>query len=625
MARAGAGRAGTRLDTGLLLLVGLATLLVVAIVPGLEQPGTAPRTALLVAGVPGVLVFLFLGRRERGARRGAIPGAPALLAAVPLAAGVAGALRLAASAEGPAAFRELLPLAALCGLATAGAAATSAEPERGARVLVAPLAAALLLASLAGLAQAWLGWDGLPTARPPAGPFVNRNVAAQALVPLLALLLPASAVLRSRGGRLLVGAAALAGGAFLLATRSRGGWVAGLAALAVVLAVDRPWRRASGRPGRLLVGTCLAAGILLGAVAPVAGREPLPSVRRAVSLALEGGEGSLAVRSALRANTAALVLAHPLLGVGPGRFRVAYADWHAARRPTPGYGPSRRPVHVHCDLLEWAAELGVPAAAALFALLAGGAAWAARRGWTGGGDAAASLGTGAAAGIAGLLVHSLASFPFHSPASGGLGFLLAGVGWGLAPAPPGLPARAPGWSGPVRRVLAAILVAWCLAGLVTAVQLLAGQRHLAAAMDALAAGDCPRAVREARAVYAWESWNRRDVGRAAGVIFRCDRSAGSLPWIERAAALDPGSLVLALDLGARRLKAGDPDGALASYRRALEIDPGSGRAWLGVAMASLARGDRTTARDACARALAAEDRGAGGAIDAFCRRNGLVQ
>ncbi len=609
------------------VLAAFLVLLVLAIVPGLERPGRAARLALLVGCGPWV--FLLVAASAAGGRRGgvAVPGRAVALVLVPLASLLLGVVRFLPGPEGPAVLRDALPLVTLLAAFLVGFATFRRAPAATARVLAPAAAGALLLASLAGLAQAWLGWEGLPVARPPAGPFVNRNVAAQALVPLLALLVPAAGVLRSRGGRLLLVLAASSGAAFLLATRSRGGWVAATAALLAGLAGAIATRRAerpawNGAAPRLLL-VALLAGSIVGALVPVRRIEPLPSVGRALALAVSGEEGSLDVRRALRENTWAMALAHPVLGVGPGRFRVAWADWHAARRPTPGYGLEKRPDHAHCDPLEWAAELGFPAAAALLFLLAGGGLLSARAA-AGEHEEAEVLAWRVAvtAGVAGLLVHSLASFPFQSPASAFLGFFLAGSGWGLAAR--NRPDRGAGGSG-THRVVPVLLAVLGVAGAVTAVQHLSGQRALARALASWSRGDCPSAVSAARDVFRREPWNRRDLGLAAGVLFRCDRSPAILPWLEKAYALDPGSLVLALDTGARRLKAGRPSDALACYRRALEIRPDLDRAWLGVAMASLALGDEAGAGEACRRALAVPASDVRSTIEAFCRGNRLVE
>jgi len=597
-------------------------LLVVAVCPGLEQPGRVARLALLIGCGPWVFLLALDARRPRGGG-GSAPASAVALAFLPFLALVAGVLRFLPGPEGPAVLRDALPLAVLLAAGWTGLETFRRAPRATARALAPAATGALLVASLAGLAQAWFGWQGLPVVHPPAGPFVNRNVAAQALVPLLALLVPAATVFRSRGGRVILALASSSGAAFLLATRSRGGWVAAATALLVGGLVARRVGLSPRRwpAGRLLLLALLAGGVV-GALVPVRRIEPLPSVGRALTLAVSGEEGSLAVRRALRENTWAMAVAHPVLGVGPGRFRVAYADWHDARRPTPGYGPAKRPVHVHCDPLEWAAELGFPGALALLVLLGAGALLAARFPSTG--DEPAELrgwGVAAAAGVGGLLVHSLASFPFHSPASAFLGFLLAGSGWGLAARGRDTGVR----GGVVRRAALAFLVVLGIGGGITAFQLVSGQRALARALAAWSRGDCTAAVTEARRVFLREPWNRRDLGLAAGVLFRCDRSPSALPWLERAYALDPGSLVLALDTGARRLKAGRPADALASYRRALAILPDLDRAWLGVAMASVDMGERAAAREACRRALAAPVGGARQAIEAFCRGNRLVE
>jgi O-antigen ligase len=565
----------------------VAGVLPLAIAPALVHPGRSARELVLLAGLA-----LVAGHRLVTARRTRLAPRFAALLVLPVAAGLWGVLAAPASQRPAVGFALVLGMLPwVYGLIAAGAGAD--EAERIERSVFAGAAVGLGVVALIGVLQTWAGLAWLPQARPPAGTFVNRNVAGQALVALVPLAAAVAAGAGRRGLRTAAGLAAAAGVVFLAATRSRGAWIAVLVAWTLAAAVLVLRSRGRARRRVLAMAGGVAALAIVAALIPVRGAVELPSARRALALLAQPGSGSQAVRAALAANTAALVADHPWTGAGPGRFAAVYPLYQREVRPTPDFGLDRRPDHAHLDALELAAHYGAPAAASLLVLLGWGALLALRRAWEAPGPVAAARAAAAFAAMAGVLVHGLVSFPLQSPASAWLVFVLAGCSFGQ---------RAGAASAPARRGLETWLVVLLVPGLVLALVDLRHQGQLARAVRLHAEGRCEAALPPARAA-AGSSLRREVGGLGAMIVFECDRRpAPSLDALEPALARDPHNLNLLLATGARRLKAGRAGGAEAAFRHALEIEPGLGRAWLGVAMSAQARGRPGEVEAACRRA-----------------------
>ena len=148
------------------------------------------------------------------------------------------------------------------------------------------------------------------------------------------------------------------------------------------------------------------------------------------------------------------------------------------------------------------------------------------------------------------------------------------------------------------------------------------QEALGLSLEAYAAGDAARAAQLALAP-GGHRFRARTRGLASMLLFETEKDARlTLPTLEGALAGDPHNLNLLLATGARRLKLGDAQGALEAFRHALRIDDSLGRAWLGVAMGELERGDRAEASRACLRALRSDP--APPAAEVFCLGNRLA-
>lgn len=577
-----------------LVWAGVLFVVLVLLIPGLERPGEAPREAWLMVSVPLLLVLT-------GFRGGWNPslwlgGALGLVLVLGLAS-----LATVPASEHWCVARDLGILA----IPWLAAWIVSGEKQSVNQRLGQAGVWALWVLAPIGLAQAWFGWEGIPQARPPAATFANRNVAAETLVVLIPLALTALKSARSVRGRFIVALSGGLGTAFLIATRSRGGWVAALVGWGAGLlllgwtqrgqfvSVWHEWRI----PALAFLIPSLAALIV-----PVRGAEPLPSVMTTVTtFSREGAEGSLAIRSALRQNTLAMIEEHPLLGVGPGRFAVIYPLFQSRVIATPGFGTERQPEHVENDFLETAAELGIPAGLVLFGLIGWGLIRAGRfallendgenRGWWG-----ASV-----AGITGILVHGLVAFPLQSPSSALLFWILIGRTF-VPPSPinKGTILR--------RQIFGAVGLALLGLGAFTAYHELCAQKLLGTALESRRTGLTAPVATDARTAAETAPWVRRDRALAAILVFDSEKDpAASLAVLEPALERHPNHLNLLLATGARRLKAHRPAEAEQAFRHALFIKDDFGRPWLGLAMSLDAQSRRPESNDACRHALRFND------------------
>ncbi|GAB4368943.1 MAG: hypothetical protein Kow0062_02450 [Acidobacteriota bacterium] len=575
----------------------------VAWAPGTLQPGQLGRQFALIVGCL-LLAGDTLVRRPPVRPLGR--GGPWLLLAWPAAVAIVGVVRMPSPMRTDTGWDAvLLALPWLFALLVWRRASTDERHDRvEAGVCLSALWASAAI-GLTGILQYWAGLPMFEQARPPAATFVNRNVAAQALVAILPLALAALPGLRTQAARWAGLAAVGAGVALAVATRTRAAWAAllvGLLVGAVLYVFASPRRRV-----RAVAGTAafMAACALVAALVPAPRETRLPGVVRTVRLLAEGGEKSGEIRAALRANTAAMIRMRPLLGHGPGLFPVAYVRFHAAVRPTPEFGVERHPLHAHADALEYAAELGIPAAAMLALFLVGGALGAARQALRAQDAVGAARAAARAAAVTGVLLHGLFSFPLRSPASASLAIVAAALGWISQP-------RAGG-----RRVVEAGIVMPLLVLLLLAPRVYRAEREIRDAVAWQARGDCRRALPAARRAMA-RTPNRETAGIAAAVVFSCETDpVRSLVPLEQALARWPGNPNLLLSVGARRTKAGDLAGAEAAFRQATELLPDLGRAWFGLALVADRRGLPERAAAHCRRALA--DPGLPAEARSYCR------
>ncbi len=231
-------------------------------------------------------------------------------------------------------------------------------------------------------------WPDMTSDYPLAGPLGYQNAngafAVQALV--------AAAILVAASTSHLARAAAIAAVALFAAVPfvigSVGAAVSSIVVLAVGSLVILGWWRGWGTAA--LLGGMLA--VLLGTVALGASYVPQQATSSGIV-----EEGFTETRLALWHDALAIAIAHPLIGVGPGRFievsQVASAD------------PDTR--HAHQEYLEMAAETGFVGGLLLVMLVGWAMIRTGRRG-----DSIAAL---AASAVAALAIHASVDYVMHFP------------------------------------------------------------------------------------------------------------------------------------------------------------------------------------------------------------------
>ncbi len=336
---------------------------VLGFVPTLLDPFAVPKADLVaLLGVPALAAALVLARRERFVP---LDGAIAAWCAVSLLATFAGiAPRL--SWLGEIGQREgLRTTLALAGLYAAARTARATRLAHATWLVAASLAATYALIQCSGHDPlAWGRQAFYPGAH---GAFVLRpgstlgNANLLGVVLATALALACARVVLGRGERAwLVPAIAVLATA-TVATLSRGALLAAACGVLAALALSWP-RRSAGAPGRaaLALGSALLPALAWSAIVL---RAPL-AARAAEGL---GGESSPA-RLEFARGVLALLREHPLLGVGPDAFGLAFPRvMSPALWRTEWLG---LPAHAHAVPLQVLATLGVAGSLAGLAWLA---------------------------------------------------------------------------------------------------------------------------------------------------------------------------------------------------------------------------------------------------------------
>lgn len=323
----------------------------------------------------------------------------------------------------------------------AGLFAVAAQPAMGAAVVAAirPLAAVVGLLAGFGLLR-FFGWIetrgeyltlsfytlGSPIVRLTSVAW-NPDYFALFLVmtipPLLALALASG---RRTGIRVLAGAAVALGSVALVCTFQRAAYVTLVMALGVLAVLFQRVRRTGVAPWLLAGAVSVVAVAVLDTLA-LRGH----ALERLALLAED--ENRLRLwKTALR-----MALAHPLLGVGTGRFAFFFREY--AGDLGRGFGPFWGSAHsLYLHLLAEQGLVGLVSFVVLFA----GLWWAAARRLEAlDGSRAVAL-AGLLAALAGWLVYGLVQFTFRIPALVYLAALFAGTVAALAlPAPPRLSRR----------------------------------------------------------------------------------------------------------------------------------------------------------------------------------------
>ena len=556
---------------------------------------------------------------SRPARPGAQAwAAAAWVAAVALSTAFSLAPRLSWLGE-PSQREGLLTALALAGLHL-GSRLAHRDESQVRTTLTVMLGAGAIAAAYAQLQLAGLDpipWQGTHTyatagalALRPAGPLGNPILLGAVLATVLPVALVRLASARGDAARLVPAAALVA--ASLIATLSRGAWLAAAAAAAVGLGFA--WR-AGARPQRIAwtAALSLAPAILFGAA-----RAWVPIAQRFAESV--SGE-ALSTRELIARTAVRLWSERPLWGVGPDAFGLAFP-----RVQDPAFWRAEWvgiPVHAHSVPLQVLATLGLAGALAGLAwIVAAAIAW--RRAWRAVAAARFTL-----AAIAGSLVALAVA-----GATNVVGLAGASAFAVLTALIPALEERGERSAPEPGRAQAALPIV--VASLAFAITLVLGLRELEALALAGAAREAP--TRDRLATESWraavalrsrQAWAAAELEPGEESLWRlaCDASlaeAEALPShasgaslaaaeqaARRALALVPVRAAsherLASALAARALRTGEKpaaDSADASFERACRLAPADG--WLLVSWIrfQLARRDGARAQELAQRLVA---------------------
>ena len=469
------------------------------------------------------------------------------------------------------------------------------------RVMAVGAATASVL-SILGLAQ-YFGWAEhlVPTAGLPSATLGHRNMAAAYLVCTLPFAVYFYAG-SSRGRDVwLWGIGVGLQGAFLLATRSRGAWVAAAvaAALWVGIALKAGKLRPKASPDWRQRALSLVA-ILVLVAAPVvvpadiekgAGEamwEGKRSVSESVSSILQpGGDKG---RLALWSRTLEIIADQPIMGIGAGNWRIAYPAYAKGDMIEPTQVPHRP----HNDFLSVWSETGTVGLAAYFWLI-----WVAFREGTRALQRDRLLGTSLLCGLVAVLCNSLFSFPREFPATWAPFYVMLAGTTALKANGAERGAAIPRWAVWPGLVLA-VLCAWLTLAEIRF------DRHALPLRVAAAAKDWPLALHEAQAAldigpFDEEAYLMRGLANEAlgdVVAARQDFEVGL--------SYNPNSVGLWNGLGNVLRKVGERQGAFFAFRRGMALDPGSGRALSNIGTLYASGGELDSAVAAYERALGLE-------------------
>jgi O-antigen ligase len=407
---------------------GAALLVFLLYAPALQAPFLVPKFAALELMASLGLVSFALRRATTGGPRWAPAvtlGALLVLATSAVAWGAAtiGPVGAPYAVDAMARWGSLLGLA--CGVSVI---ADLRKPRQ--RVLETCTVAAAVVAAIGLLQHLELAPLAIPVFSRPGSTFGNRNLAAEVMAMALPLGVAALAGAQTRTSRVGLVVALGLELVFLAITRARGAWIGAACGLGVVLWLAR--ERLSSAIFVVAVGAVAAAAV----AASVPGRlsahdagdvKRYSGVVELLETGLDARGAAVRTRLGLWRRTTAMVHDHPVLGVGPGNWPVVFPRYAEPGATEDGVlSATHAPRQAHDDLLERAAETGVPGLIALGALAAG-TAMAARRRWATGEPEEHMIASAAAGALVALVGLSLTSFPLEMPGTIALGGLALGL------------------------------------------------------------------------------------------------------------------------------------------------------------------------------------------------------
>jgi O-antigen ligase len=166
-------------------------------------------------------------------------------------------------------------------------------------------------------------------------------------------------------GELMLVLLALLGYVLFARPTAKLGWLMGLAAIAVAIGMTLTrsvWIACltgalililMRRVHWLMVATMLAAVLVIGVVAP-------GMIQRRVTSMFDSSDPSNYARLAMWQTGLRMIQSHPWLGVGPQRISKTFYDYHPV--PEDRNRLAFYPIHMHNNLLQFAAERGIPCA-----------------------------------------------------------------------------------------------------------------------------------------------------------------------------------------------------------------------------------------------------------------------
>ncbi|MDP9036394.1 MAG: O-antigen ligase family protein [Myxococcota bacterium] len=558
---------------------GAVLLVLLLFAPALHEPFLVPKLAALeVTASVGLVAFALRGAAGREAssprwNRELTIGAWLVLGTT-AAAWMVGAGRPWGAPYGLAAMTRW---GSFFGLACAASVLDDSAGARQ-RVLEAVTITGAIVALIGLLQHVELLPLSIPIISTPGSTFGNRNYAAEVIAMSLPLGVGAAgmrqgsmrtAILVSLGLELV----------FLAVTRTRGAWIGAACGLGVALAMARVrgWRASAG----VAVVAVVAAVFAVTVRAPFNARDAGDTKRYSgVVEVLRNGfdlhSNALRTRVGLWRRTSAMARDYPVFGVGPGSWPVVfplYAEPGATRDGV--LSATLAPRQAHNDVLERAAETGVPGLVALGSLVVGAFVSVRRR--LRREQHTRGITAGSAGALVALMALSVASFPLESPGT----LALAGLALGLiaTDTAPG-EGRSPASSRPAKHVWRPLSYAALMAAI---------------ALVPFVAIRAERNVRASRWLSVAERAMRRDAGPQG--------ARAALLALERATAANPRGYRAHLRAAQMLLREGRPRDSADAARDALRTEPHAPNAWAALAAAELAAGDATAARREAARAL----------------------
>jgi O-antigen ligase len=569
---------------GMVVSAGGALLVLVAYLPALQAPFLVPKFAVLeTAASMGLVAFALHRASNAGVRwpRGLTAGAWLVLAttAIAWAAAIHGPL------GAPYAVAAMARWGALFGMACASSLVDEPSHARW-RVFEAITVAAAAVAAIGILQHLEVLPLGIPVISKPGSTFGNRNPAAEAIAMALPFGLAAAAWSPRDKSRAAMGVSVVVELLYLGATRARGAWIGAACGLAVALWIAKArLSRASLAMGAMAIVAAAIVASVPGRLNPrdVGDTKRYARVVEVLQEGLDTRATALRTRLGLWRRTVAMIREHPLLGVGPGNWPVAFPLYAEPGAASDGVlTAARGPRQAHDDLLERTAETGLPGLLAL-GVLGASVLVAVRRRLATGGDNARAVIAAASGSLVALITISLASFPLEMPAT----IALAGIALGFIAGgsrsrdrekqggkegkeedqgslknsvsfPPSLPVKS------LPLVVGALLLVVCAV---------------------------VRAETSIRCSH-WLGVAERALHRDRGV----EGAATALAALDLAFAAQPEDYRASLRASQMLLREQRSLEAASAARRALAIEPYAPNAWTALAAADLAAGDPATAR-----------------------------